>query len=339
MSSTQSDALLEIKNLQTHYFLEQGLLRAVDGVTLSVGRGETIGIVGESGCGKSVTARSIMRLLPPRISKIVNGEILLHGSQGVTDIAKLDPGSDQMRAIRGNAISMIFQEPMTSLNPVYTIGQQIAEAIRVHHKFSRAELNERVVDALNLVGIPEPRRRADQYQHEFSGGMRQRAMIAMALACNPELLIADEPTTALDVTIEAQILDLIGRLQAERNMAMILITHDLAVIGEIAQTVVVMYLGKVVETTTARQVFAGAAHPYTQGLLRSRPQIGSKTPLEPIQGQVPGPHQRPQGCSFSPRCTAAMPKCRTHTPPTFVLSEDHSAACWLYESQVEAIDA
>lgn len=323
--------LLEVKNLSTHYFLEQGLLRAVEDMSFSISAGETVGLVGESGCGKSVTARSIMRLLPPRIGRIVNGEILFHGGENApVDIAQLPADSAEMRRIRGDHIGMIFQEPMTSLNPVYKVGAQIVEAIRAHRPVAREEARSMAIKGLEQVGITEPEKRVDQYPQAFSGGMRQRAMIAMALACNPDLLIADEPTTAVDVTVEAQILALIDRLQTERNMAVLLITHDLNVVGEIADKVIVMYLGRVVETTTAQKVFDTPTHPYTQGLLNSLPAIGAQKRLEPISGSVPGPHERPSGCAFAPRCARVMYICQK-TPPTFKVDETTSAACWLYD--------
>ena len=333
-----ADILLEVKNLKTYFFLEQGVIQAVDGVDFTVHRGETLGIVGESGCGKSVTARSIMRLVSPDIGRIIEGQILWHGSKGrQIDLATLDPQGSEIRDIRGNDIAMIFQEPMTSLNPVYTIGDQIMEAIRLHQRLDKEAARERAIDMLRLVGIPEAERRVDQYQHHYSGGMRQRAMIAMALSCNPELLIADEPTTALDVTIEAQILDLIDQIQQERGMALIMITHDLNVIGEIADHVIVMYLGKVVETSDVDQIFDDPRHPYTQSLLDLLPQIGRRRRLNSIEGSVPGPHQRPKGCAFAPRCPHAMEKCQTQVPPTFKISDTTSAACWLYEDAVEVI--
>ncbi len=332
----EARTLLEVKNLKTYFYLEQGVIRAVDGVSFTLRRGQTLGIVGESGCGKSVMARSIMRLLPPDITRIVDGHILYHSSSGVpVDLAALDPHGDQIRDIRGNDIAMIFQEPMTSLNPVYTIGHQIMEALRLHQTVSKDEARQRAVDMLRLVGISEPERRIDQYPHHYSGGMRQRAMIAMALSCNPELLIADEPTTALDVTIEAQILDLIQHIQAERQMALMMITHDLNVIGEVADHVIVMYLGKVVESTTVDDIFDHPKHPYTRGLLNSLPQIGRAERLTPIEGTVPGPHERPKGCSFAPRCPAVMERCHTQEPPMFRVEENITAACWLYEDVAE----
>lgn len=326
--------LLEVQNLKTYFYLEQGVIRAVDGVSFSLRRGQTLGVVGESGCGKSVMARSVMRLLPPDITRIVDGHIVYHGGSGApVDLATLDPHGDQIRDIRGNDIAMIFQEPMTSLNPVYTIGQQIMEAVQLHQTVSRDEARQRAIDMLRLVGISEPERRIDQYPHHYSGGMRQRAMIAMALSCNPELLIADEPTTALDVTIEAQILDLIQEIQAERHMALMMITHDLNVIGEVANHVIVMYLGKVVESTTVDDIFDNPKHPYTRGLLNSLPQIGRTQRLVPIVGTVPGPHERPKGCSFAPRCPAVMARCHTQEPPMFRVEENIAAACWLYEDE------
>ena len=322
--------LLSVRNLHTHYHVEQGLLRAVDDASFTIGEGETLGVVGESGCGKSVTARSIMQLLPPRIGEIAKGEILFASADGPVDIARLPRNGEAMRRIRGGEIGMIFQEPMTSLNPVHTIGDQIVEAIRLHQPLSRKAAMARAIDLLERVGINEPERRARQYPQAFSGGMRQRAMIAMALSCNPRLLIADEPTTAVDVTVEAQILALIEELQAERQMAVMLITHDLNVVGEIADRVIVMYLGQVVETTTAARVFDAPAHPYTRGLLASLPAIGRRDRLTPIEGSVPGPQERPPGCPFAPRCAQAWDKCQTR-PPTFRVDTETTAACWLYE--------
>jgi len=328
--------LLDVQDLRTWFYLEQGVIRAVDGVSFALRRGATLGIVGESGCGKSVTARSIMRLLPPETGRIVSGRMLWNAPGGaVQDLATLDPFGAGIRAIRGNEIAMIFQEPMTSLNPVYSIGHQIMEAIRLHQRVDRAEARARAIGMLRLVGIPEAGRRVDQYQHQYSGGMRQRAMIAMALSCNPQLLIADEPTTALDVTIEAQILELIRQIQEARDMALIMITHDLNVIGEMADEVIVMYLGKVVEASTAEGIFEAPQHPYTQGLLQSLPQIGRRERLSSIAGSVPGPHERPRGCSFAPRCPHVMDRCRREEPPVFQVNETTSAACWLHEAQAE----
>jgi oligopeptide/dipeptide ABC transporter ATP-binding protein len=329
-----SNLLLKLTDLQAHFFIEQGTIRAVDGVSFSLRRGETLGIVGESGCGKSVTARAILRLLPQNIARIVGGSIEYLDPTGKTvDIAKLDPFGQPIRQIRGNEIAMIFQEPMTSLNPVYTIGHQIMEAVLLHQNVSRKEARQRAIEMLQLVGIPEAERRIDQYQHQFSGGMRQRAMIAMALSCNPRILIADEPTTALDVTIEAQILDLIQEIQQRTEMAMMIITHDLNVIGETADNVIVMYLGKIVESSTVDKIFDEPKHPYTQGLLQSLPQIGRGERLIPITGNVPSPHERPKGCSFAPRCPHVMDHCHTQVPPSFQLDTETQVACWLYEEE------
>ena len=324
-------ALIDVRNLSTHYHLEQGLLRAVEDVTFSIREGETLGVVGESGCGKSVTARSIMQLLPPKIGRIASGQILFDGQ----DIATLDPRGAEMRGIRGGRIGMIFQEPMTSLNPVHTIGAQIVEAIRTNSDLDKGAAWGKAVNLLDRVGINQPAERAKQYPHAFSGGMRQRAMIAMALSCDPDLLIADEPTTAVDVTVEAQILELIAELKAERDMSVMLITHDLNVVGEVADRVIVMYLGRVVETTTADKVFDAPAHPYTRGLLNSLPSIGRRDRLSPIEGSVPGPHERPTGCPFAPRCAQAMPKC-VNLPPTFEVEDGVTAACWLYDPEAGA---
>lgn len=326
-----ADVLLDIDNLKTYFYLEQGLLRAVDGVSFTLNRGETLGIVGESGCGKSVTARSILRLLPHDIGRIVDGTMMYYPERGpAIDITRLNPHGDDIHHIRGNEISMIFQEPMTSLNPVYTIGEQISEALMLHQRISKRAARDRAIEMLKLVGIPEADRRVDQYQHQFSGGMRQRAMIAMALSCQPRLLIADEPTTALDVTIEAQILDVIQHIQAEQNMALMMITHDLNVIGEIADHVIVMYLGKVVESTRVDKIFDEPRHPYTQGLLKSLPQIGRNERLTPITGTVPSPHERTAGCAFAPRCDHAMKHCHADEPPIFEAGDGVTAACWLY---------
>jgi len=331
-----TETILEVTNLKTYFFIEQGVVRAVDGVSFTLDAGRTLGIVGESGCGKSVTSRTIMRLLSPSLARIVEGSILYFPAQGEPiDLTKLDPFGDQIRDIRGNEIAMIFQEPMTSLNPVYTIGHQIMEAILLHQQAPKAEARKQAIEMLRLVGIPLPEQRVDQYPHQFSGGMRQRAMIAMALSCNPRLLIADEPTTALDVTIEAQILDLIQQIQQDSDMALIMITHDLNVIGEVADHVIVMYLGQVVESAPVDEIFDAPKHPYTRGLLNSLPMIGRKERLEPITGSVPGPHERPRGCAFAPRCPQVMDLCRAEDPPSFVAGEFSKVACWLYDEHIE----
>ena len=330
------DTVLEVNNLKTWFYIEQGVVRAVDGVSFTLKAGKTLGIVGESGCGKSVTSRTIMRLLSPSLARIVAGSIKYYPAQGPpVELTQVDPYGDQIRDIRGNEIAMIFQEPMTSLNPVYTIGQQIMEAILLHQDVSKDEARARAIDVLRLVGIPLPEQRVDQYPHEFSGGMRQRAMIAMALSCNPRILIADEPTTALDVTIEAQILELIQQIQQDNDMALIMITHDLNVIGEVADHVIVMYLGQVVESAPVDDIFDNPKHPYTQGLLNSLPMIGRSDRLEPITGTVPGPHERPRGCPFAPRCPHVMDRCRAENPPSIALGPASSVACWLYDEAIE----
>jgi peptide/nickel transport system ATP-binding protein len=309
------EKILEVKNLQTSFFTEEGEVKAVDNVSFDVYKGKTLGIVGESGCGKSVTSLSIMRLIPNPPGRIVGGQILYKGK----DLTKLDMG--EMRSIRGNEISMIFQEPMTSLNPVFTIGNQIREAVALHQDLPKSELNNKAVEMLKLVGIPSPEKRVDDYPHQLSGGMRQRVMIAMALSCNPNLLIADEPTTALDVTIQAQILDLLRNLQAKVGMGLILITHDLGVVAEMADEVVVMYAGKVVEQGDVHEIFANPKMPYTRGLLNSIPTL-SKDPtgkvkkkrLETIPGIVPNMLHLPKGCRFQERCSYVIDACRQAEP-------------------------
>jgi oligopeptide/dipeptide ABC transporter ATP-binding protein len=315
--------LLEIKNLRTYFYTDDGVARSVDGVSYEVDRGETLGVVGESGCGKSVTALSIMRLIPDPPGKITGGEILYNG----TNLLKLS--EDQMREIRGNEISMIFQEPMTSLNPVFNIGHQIDEAVILHQKVSKAEARNRAIEMLRLVGIPAPEQRYHEYPHQLTGGMRQRVMIAMALSCNPALLIADEPTTALDVTVQAQILDLITKLQEELGMGMIMITHDLGVIAEVSDRVAVMYAAKIVEYSTADEIFYNAKHPYTIGLLKSIPRLGEKVErLATIEGTVPSPTNFPVGCHFCTRCAYADELCWNDEPPLVEIETGHLAACW-----------
>ncbi|MCA6098068.1 ABC transporter ATP-binding protein [Bradyrhizobium australafricanum] len=329
------DTVLEVKNLQTVFFTNSGLFRAVDDVSFSVRRGETLAIVGESGCGKSVSALSIMRLVPDPPGRIVGGSVTLEG----TDLLKLDEAA--MRDIRGNRISMIFQEPMTSLNPVMRIGDQIIEAVRLHQKVSSKEAWKQAVDMLRLVRIPEPERRAQEYPHQLSGGMRQRAMIAMALACRPALLIADEPTTALDVTIQAQILALIVDLQQRLGTGLILITHDLGVVAQTAQRVIVMYAGKKVEEATVESLFETPLHPYTRGLMASIPAVPSPDAkadvrLVEIPGMVPSLTKLPPGCAFAPRCKLAVDRCRQEYPPLDEIKSNHWAACWRAGEMAEA---
>ena len=324
---TPRQTVLDVKNLQTVFFTNSGLFRAVDDVSFSVRRGETLAIVGESGCGKSVSALSIMRLVPDPPGRIVGGSVKLEG----TDLLELDEA--QMRQVRGNRISMIFQEPMTSLNPVMRIGDQITEAVRLHRDMTRQQAWEQAVEMLRLVRIPEPARRALEYPHQLSGGMRQRAMIAMALACRPALLIADEPTTALDVTIQAQILALVLELQQELGMALILITHDLGVVAQTAQRVIVMYAGRKVEEADVEILFADPRHPYTRGLMASIPAVPSfqgkaDARLTEIPGAVPSLISLPEGCAFAPRCSLAIARCREAYPPLQDWGGGHLAACW-----------
>jgi peptide/nickel transport system ATP-binding protein len=326
--TARAERLLEIKGLKTHFFTEEGVVRAVDGVDLHVDKGETLGVVGESGCGKTVTALSVMKLIPMPPGRITEGQMLYQGK----DLVTLPPA--QMRKIRGKEISMVFQEPMTSLNPVFTIGEQIAEAIRLHEGLGRRDAMAKTVDMLKLVHIPNPDRRVKEYPHQLSGGMRQRVMIAMALSCNPKLLIADEPTTALDVTIQAQILELLNELKAKIGMAVMLITHDMGVIAETAQRVMVMYAGKVVEEASVKNLFKEPLHPYTQGLLRSIPRIDlaatKKQRLEAIPGVVPSLLNLPKGCRFTPRCPHAMPVCSEQEPVLKEVRPGHKVSCWLY---------
>ena len=320
--------LLEIKGLRTHFFTRDGTVKAVDGVTFQIGHGETLGVVGESGCGKSITSLSVMRLIE-RPGKIVEGEIKLNGED------LLARSDEEMRDIRGDQVSMIFQEPMTSLNPVFTCGEQIAEQVQQHTAVTKREAWDRAVQMLALVGIPDAKRRAQEYPHQLSGGMRQRVMIAMALSTNPDLLIADEPTTALDVTIQAQILELMRDLRQKNRMAIMLITHDLGVVAEMADHVVVMYAGKVVERADVRTVFGTPHHPYTQGLLHSIPRLDERVErLEVIKGTVPSPYNLPTGCLFKRRCPYRMPICDV-APPFREVGPNHHSRCWLTPSGEE----
>jgi peptide/nickel transport system ATP-binding protein len=319
--------MLEIKGLKTHFKTDDGWLHAVDGVDMTLDAGETLCVVGESGCGKSVTAKTVMKLIDMPPGKIVAGQVLWQGR----DLVPLGP--QEMQAIRAKEIAIIFQEPMTSLNPVFTVGEQIAESLRLHEGLSRKDAMDRAVEMLRLVRIPTPERRVRDYPHQFSGGMRQRVMIAIALACKPKLLIADEPTTALDVTIQAQILELMQELKDRLGMAVMLITHAMGVVAEVAQRVVVMYAGKVVEEATVEELFANPRHPYTQGLIRSIPRIDlaatHKTRLEAIPGTVPKLIEPAEGCRFAGRCRHASPACSAATPPLREVSPGHKVACIL----------
>jgi oligopeptide/dipeptide ABC transporter ATP-binding protein len=325
--------LIEVKNLKTYFFTEDGVVRAVDGVDFTIEHEKTLGVVGESGCGKSVTALSIMGLVQTPPGRITDGEILYHRDDKVRDLTQLNPKGREYRSIRGNEIAMIFQEPMTSLNPVYTIGNQIMEAITLHQHLHKKEARKKAIEMLHSVGIPLPEQRVDEYPHQLSGGMRQRAMIAMALSCNPNLLVADEPTTALDVTIQAQVLDLMNALRKDFHASIQFITHDLGVIAQMADDVVVMYLGKIVEGASATEIFHNPKHPYTQGLMKSIPSLTTtkKERLTPIKGVVPDPFDIPEGCGFEPRCPNAMEVCKTRIPTLKEVAPDHLASCWLYE--------
>jgi len=327
-----SDKLLRIEDLHTHFFTPEGIVRAVDGVSFDITRGQSLGVLGESGCGKSVTALSIMRLIPDPPGRIRQGSIFMDGKDLV------QANESEMRNIRGNQISMIFQEPMTSLNPVYTIGDQIAEPYITHQGMNSRDALDLSIEMLKLVGIPAPEKRVHEYPHQLSGGMRQRAMIAMAMACRPILLIADEPTTALDVTIQAQILNLMLHLQKELGMAIMMITHDLGVIAEMSDHVVVMYAGEVVEYSPIDTLFTESRHPYTVGLMKSIPKLGykfkhGKIPLQEIAGIVPNLIRLPPGCLFAPRCDRVMDRCHNQRPPLFVLNDEHGAKCWLVERE------
>ena len=317
--------LIRVNNLSTFFYTDRGVVPAVNDVSFAIHKGETLGLVGESGCGKSVTALSILRLIPSPPGRIVSGRIYLEDRE-ITAMSM-----SAVRRIRGNEISMIFQEPMTSLNPVITVGGQIAESLQLHKHMDDTEARERAIELLEQVGLPSPVKRIDEYPHQLSGGMKQRVMIAMALACNPKLVIADEPTTALDVTIQAQILDLLKRLQEEYGLSVLLITHDLGVVAQLAHRVVVMYASKVVETASTDDLFHRATHPYTKGLFRSIPVIEEDNPLVPIPGMVPSPQDFPGGCKFHPRCYACMRICRQHEPPLKQVGPNHYSACWLNE--------
>jgi peptide/nickel transport system ATP-binding protein len=338
----ENDILLEVKGLKTHFFLDEGVVKAVDGADLVVPRGGTIGVVGESGCGKSVTAYSILQLVE-HPGRIVEGQILFHrqinkGAAGgptveTVDLAAFKQGSRELRAVRGGEISMIFQEPMTSLSPIHTIGDQISEVVLEHREVDKAGARKIAIEMLGRVGIPKPDQRIDAYPFQLSGGMRQRTMIAMALACQPSLLIADEPTTALDVTTQAQILELMLELQRDMGMAIMMITHNLGVVAEICQEVVVMYLGEVVERADTDSLFFDPLHPYTRALLRSIPKFGQRGQgrLDPIKGMVPDPYNRPKGCPFHPRCAQRMPgKCDQVHPELKILPDGRAVRCLLY---------
>ncbi len=328
------ETLLEVRDLTTHFHTDDGVVRAVNGVSFTVDKQQVVGVIGESGCGKSVTAHSILRLIPSPPGRIEAGEIALHRNGETVDIAKLPVNGRTLREIRGREIAMIFQEPMRTLTPVYSIGYQIMERTRPFLGLNRREARRHAIDMLHKVDMPDPEHRIDAYPHQLSGGMRQRAMIAMALSCNPKLLIADEPTTALDVTIEAQILDLLQQLQQELHMSMLFITHDLGVLSRIADEVIVMYLGKIVERASKVDLFRNPKHPYTQALFRSIPAMAEapKAKLEVIAGSVPNPMQVIQGCPFAARCPHATEECNT-MPDELEVAPGHAVSCWLYPSR------
>ncbi len=335
-----NNLLVQVEDLKIHFFTNEGIVRAVDGVTFDIHSGETLCMVGESGCGKSVTARALLQIVH-RPGKIVDGSIVLYRQKSHDQIEKvrisdLEPKGREIRSIRGKDISMIFQEPMTSLSPMYTVGNQIMETIMLHTKADKNQARARTLELLEFVGIPRPNRIIDEYPFRLSGGMRQRAMIAMALSCNPRLLIADEPTTALDVTTQAQIIDLIQGLQKDYDMGVLFITHDLGVVAEIADRVAVMYLGNVVEYSDVYTIFNDPQHPYTQSLLRSIPKVtATREKLEVIRGMVPSPFRRPSGCPFHPRCPKAMPVCSEIEPKTISLTENHQVHCLLFDEDAK----
>ena len=327
------ESVISVKNIKTYFYSENRCNRAVNGVSFEVKRGRTLCVVGESGCGKSVTASSIMQLLP-RLARIEEGEIIYHSEEkGDIEIQKLKRNGKEMRELRGKDIAMIFQDPMTALNPVFKVGDQIAENIMQHEKVSKKEAKARALELLTQMGIPEPEKRINQYPHEFSGGMRQRAVIALAMSCNPKVLLADEPTTALDVTIQAQIFELMDMLKREHDTAIMLITHDMGVVSELADDVLVMYMGNVIESGTAREVLKNPKHPYTKALLASIPILGKgkEQQLSPIRGMTPNPYNRPKGCQFEPRCDFACDKCRECMPDETLLDGTHMVRCHNWE--------
>jgi peptide/nickel transport system ATP-binding protein len=341
MSNTANKPLLSVRNLKTYFKLDEGKVKAVDGASFDVHPGQVVGIVGESGCGKSITIKSVLRIIE-KPGKIVEGEILfrLNDDTEMTDLVKLDAQSKQMRDIRGAEIALIPQEPMAAFSPVHTIGNQLIEAIMLHQPLNQTEARKIAIERLHEVGMPSPEQRIDAYSWELSGGLRQRAMIAMALSCHPRLLIADEPTTAIDVTTQAQVLNLLRSLQQQHNMAIIFITHDLGVIAQIADYVVVMYLGRVVETGPVDDIFHAPKHPYTKALLKSIPSIRaiSRTPLPTIEGSIPHPFNRPAGCPFYPRCPEFMPgTCDQHPPDLQPVNEKQSVSCFLYQEVADKV--
>ena len=335
-SGEKSGVLVDVKDLAVYFHIEQGIVKAVDGVNFQIEKGKSLGVVGESGCGKTITALSLMLLHPQPEGQIERGNIYFYSDdEEPIDIAKLGIHSKQIRKRRGNDIAMIFQEPMMSLNPVHSIGQQLIETIRLHQKVDMKRAKEMAIEALRRVKISAPEQRINEYPFQLSGGMRQRVMIAIALSCNPKLLIADEPTTALDVTIEAEILDLIVELKKELGMSLMMITHDLGVIGEVTDDVVVMYVGEIVEKANTKKLFEEPLHPYTKALFKSRPEIRTEGRLSSIKGSVPNPYMLPKGCSFEPRCEVAMDICK-HKAPDFFNLNGHYVSCWKYSEDLDS---
>tara|TARA_B100000003_G_scaffold204189_1_gene215777 strand:+ start:3594 stop:4610 length:1017 start_codon:yes stop_codon:yes gene_type:complete len=335
-SGEKSGVLVDVKDLAVYFHIEQGIVKAVDGVNFQIEKGKSLGVVGESGCGKTITALSLMLLHPQPEGQIERGNIYFYSDdEEPIDIAKLGIHSKQIRKRRGNDIAMIFQEPMMSLNPVHSIGQQLIETIRLHQKVDMKRAKDMAIEALRRVKISAPEQRINEYPFQLSGGMRQRVMIAIALSCNPKLLIADEPTTALDVTIEAEILDLIVELKKELGMSLMMITHDLGVIGEVTDDVVVMYVGKIVEKANTKKLFEEPLHPYTKALFKSRPEIRTEGRLSSIKGSVPNPYMLPKGCSFEPRCEVAMDICK-HKAPDFFNLNGHYVSCWKYSEDLDS---
>jgi len=335
-SGEKSGVLVDVKDLAVYFHIEQGIVKAVDGVNFQIEKGKSLGVVGESGCGKTITALSLMLLHPQPEGQIERGNIYFYSDdEEPIDIAKLGIHSKQIRKRRGNDIAMIFQEPMMSLNPVHSIGQQLIETIRLHQKVDMKKAKDMAIEALRRVKISAPEQRINEYPFQLSGGMRQRVMIAIALSCNPKLLIADEPTTALDVTIEAEILDLIVELKKELGMSLMMITHDLGVIGEVTDDVVVMYVGKIVEKANTKKLFEEPLHPYTKALFKSRPEIRTEGRLSSIKGSVPNPYMLPKGCSFEPRCEVAMDICK-HKAPDFFNLNGHYVSCWKYSEDLDS---
>lgn len=330
-----NDSILSVNNLSVYIYANQRCNKAVQDVSFEVKKGKILGMIGESGCGKSITASAIMQLLP-ELARIEEGEIIFHDDNSDIRIDKLEKNGSEMRKIRGEKITMIFQDPMTALNPVYTVGFQIMESLKYHLNMSKKQAKDRAIELLREMGIPSPERRFNEYPHQYSGGMRQRAMIAMAMACNPKLLIADEPTTAIDVTIQAQIFELMLKLQNQYNMTIMLITHDMGVIAELADDVVVMYMGNIVESGSVDEILTNASHPYTKALLKCIPVLGKgkNQEIEPIKGTTPDPYDRPKGCQFYPRCDYATDKC-LEVPEISYVNESHSVKCWNYMRVLE----